>query len=550
MITYKAVSDNNTVILYNSMGDRQVVSNLPEALDFLCKYRNQGFICFWDLDHSLATILSILPRNQLTQMLSYWELDNLPDKSQEQKDTKLGILRIMREWMSVWEINYKEDRSLRIVKDYNWKGCTWVFNLKQFFADDVQEPELVEMAKMGQTMVDAVNGMRGMQKGGVDMISSAGAIAVSLLNSLDLPADSNLGEGYDMIGEAYRYCQGKPWQETHRLGYFPAGMCTDYDTTRAHSYQLASLIDFRKGKWYISPQPPTRSFYGVAFGHIYIEAPVSPIMYRTAGGHFNPVGDWWDWITKEEIETIYRWKLGTFRAQKGMWFVPTEKENGKPLRGLMHYLYDLRTHPILGSIAKKVANSVWGLMLYERGTYKGKYHNPTWGSVVEANERCSVANFVYAYDLQDKLVNISTDGCLAITDMQLPPDNNNGIGKWRSEPAGEVLSVSSTFVFHGQARPNGITLTEALESVRSQPQESSWQLGKTRLLSIPDLQHTAYRPRIGHKEGFGIAPSANLDRKFKPMPALGSDLLTNVYNSVPWKIHSQAQESEVVIHMG
>jgi len=123
---------------------------------------------------------------------------------------------------------------------------------------------------------------------------------------------------------AYK-CMHAPWIEMLQTGRFRD--IYDYDLNAAYPTEVKNLlnIDSASGDWKFTHQWEPTAKYGFALAYVDIDpkAQVSPIMIRKNGGLYTGVGEWIGHITKDEIEFIYKYKLGRVRIISGWWFFPT-----------------------------------------------------------------------------------------------------------------------------------------------------------------------------------------------------------------------------------
>jgi len=340
------------------------------------------------------------------------------------------------------------------------------------------------------------------------------------------------------VNTAFRMTTRKPWISTCQIGYFKEPtLAFDYDICAAYTSALAELIDIRSkfGEWKEAKLPPKGAKYGVAYGRIKITSAISPIILVQNQERVNPVGSWVDWITLRELECIEEYRLGSFEPEKGFWFVPSRI--CKPLHFLVWYFYKLRANPLLGLTSKRMANACWGQQLAEYATL-GEFNCPVWGSVTETAIRCQCADFVFHNHIEPNLIAVNVDGVLSTKQVALPTHSYERPGDWKFTGSGNALSIGSGQVFFGKTRPNGISLSQAISAIESKPKAQNWQINSTRPASPTDLLHyKTFEIERPIKLGFGLGLPSNMDRRYRPCPSIGADLLGKIWTSTPIEIN-------------
>jgi len=531
MIAYKAYREDGKiakVTLENSKGEGIESSSFPELLDFLLanSLEENEFHVAWNLDAFTACVLSVLPKDKVADVLSYSELKRPTTVTTEAQDKERKSLREkIRGWLLPYDIEFVSEHRLKIQKG-GWKVV--LYHLSQFFYDDTPEPEVKEAAKMGQAILDELKSIK--HPITPFSLSSAGSIITPMMRNLNLPTWKDLPP---RVSELYRQTTRRPWISAIKLGHIKE--CYDWDLSAAYLSELAELHDHRLGDWIESKVPPKGAKYGVASGRVTITSDVSPIIYVKNTERFNPSGTWKDCLNKTDIDTIEQHNLGRFNIEQGFWWVPNRIS--KPLHYLAHYCYNLRNRPVLSLTAKRLGNSIWGLTLQEYNVF-GEFANPCWGSNVETNIRCKVFDFIASNNLIPDLVAVNVDGFISQKPIALPKHQYEKPGDWRLDSSGEALSISSGLVFYGKKKPNGVTLQQALDTVKAKPKASHWTIPSTRPSTPSDLLNGKYTQEKSINLGFGLSLPSNMDRIYKPAPANGFDLLNSTFTSKPIEIQA------------
>jgi len=283
----------------------------------------------------------------------------------------------------------------------------------------------------------------------------------------------------------------------------------------------------------------------VAFlkGTITINAPISPIIYRTKDGNLiPPIGTWDGYFTSEEITFIEKWKLGSFKLKDG-WFL-TFKAPVKPLELPLQRLYAIRRKSVYDELVNRITKGIGvGIIgkMAERfidGT-PGEYFNPIWHSLVTSRVRLKVAEFIFANDLTKDLVHTSVDGILTTKEVKLPKQND--MGSWRLSSSGSALVISSGQLFYGDKHPKGINYEALMTMIKANLDEGYYGTKKLRPQTLAEAIESNDIDNIGtikeYWTSIDLAQSMHKhDRIFSKLPYTGRDLLKRVYNSKPLDI--------------
>lgn len=404
------------------------------------------------------------------------------------------------------------------------------------------------------------------------LTSPISAFNREILSNIDLPTIDDLP---DEVAElAYQCCKGS-WIEAFQLGLFEDTL--DFDIRSAYGSELAKLVDFRYGKWIPEEEYEQRlkvAKYGYCKGTVTIDKPFSPIMYKSNTQLYTPTGTWETVLTMNEIDFIYKWKLGTFEIENGWWWVPAKTEATEtilsivpdyikntvdyPLKNILNKLYQRKqqsANSFEDNILKRIIAGIWGKMLEytERGL--GELFNPVWGAEVETNIKLKVADFVLSNNLQDNLLSITVDGALIKNTDQpcFPPlkamesgefsiaEDNRAMGTWKlSHHCPSIIIGSGTQAIRNKQSDNMFSLQydNLLEMIAESPKSKEYKLAGLSPVTLPKAIMQDRLEDLGKLEELtrNITLNSEVKRDYNNQPQNGKELLANQFSSKPWDI--------------
>ena len=277
--------------------------------------------------------------------------------------------------------------------------------------------------------------------------------------------------------------------------------------------------------------------WGYLYGDIVINKDYSPIMCKCGDDLRNPIGQWRDFITLDELNFIEKYKLGTFKLIDG-WFVKF-KSHEHIFKDVLQRLYSYRgQHFLTDALAKRMMASLYGITIqkYDDGQ-SGKFYNPFYASNITTRCRLKVAEFIFANELQDHLVAVNVDGCL--TDKPVPKSKlGAGMGKWKYAGNDATIVLSPGFVFRADKKPHGINYQVLREEIEKKPNSSIYSVALPKRVTMNEALRLDFS-LIGTIQKFNSTIDLNLaqtsqDRIFKEFPKTGKELLGNQYTSAPY----------------
>ncbi len=511
MISYQSSSAKNIVRLDNSDNNYIESDNLQDLLNFLLNPQPDQFRVVWDLEQFVAPILKKLKIEYLERLYT------------------TGRIWIKESGHS---FTYNPRKSLYLT--WGSKRVKY-YHLSQFFSNGGKPENLQGIKAMGERLLAELDTL-GIEP---EKLTSPVTALEPMWNKIDFV---NYEELPDEVGQMAWDCCERPWVEAHRLGHFDKAY--DMDITSSFPSACAELLDLRYGKWVECATVPDKAYYGFAKGRVNIKSKISPIVYANESGNlFNPIGKWNTTLSLQEIRFIEKYGMGGFKIQSGWWWIPKlvvigHEEKYMPFKKLINDLYSYRNKsPILNYVIKKSLVGLYGkwLQTFKDDTFSNRF-NPVYGAMIEIQIRLKVAEFVLSKHLEDRVIHISTDGCLL--DKRVRIKSSGLMGEWRLDSSGPALVVSSGCLFYGEKRPNQITYPEAMKMIESKPETSSWSKSSRRMLTVGDVIESGDLEKIGNVMpiviGFGLKNQH--DRDFRELPDTGVGLLEKQYRSQPIRV--------------
>ena len=191
----------------------------------------------------------------------------------------------------------------------------------------------------------------------------------------------------------------------------------DYDLISSFPTVARDLIDIRQCNWIQSDKYIKKAVYGYIECTVTInnDVKVSPIIYEDEEVNLStPVGSWNTYLTKGEVDFIYKWGIGHVVIRDGWWAVPKDDIKHKPLGIAMQGLLSYKEHDnkLVRELSKRISVGVYGKFGEEHEDEFGKYFNSCYFAEISSQVRIQVAEFIYEHGVQDNLIHVSVDGVL------------------------------------------------------------------------------------------------------------------------------------------
>lgn len=492
-------------------------------------------------DYSLPILHHIIKTSE--PIAFAWDLDEftaiiLRELTTEELHTLSNTERV---FVRPFSIFYRPEKMLSIKA-----GATEVvfYELQQYFPGEMSEPENPQ--GYVKKLIDGLTAIHLEHAG--KFTSPIGIFKDTMMKHINLPS-------WDMPEDAMIFadaCSGKGWIEAFKVGYWECA--NDYDLKGAYPTAAMGLYDTRQLQWYESSEYQGEALYGYTRGKITINPNVTvhPFMFENTGKWasvarwFTPVGEWWGYFTKAEIDFLNRWQLGSYEIEAGWWGkrIKPEYEPQKPLEKIMRDILTWKSHPlpVVQDFGKQCAVGLYGLFGAIAGDTFGPNYNPCWFAEISSQARLQVCEFIYRHKLMDSLIHISTDGVLLDREIVLGPQN--GRWQWKHDYFGPVIVLDGHLRFLRDLEPQGITLEDLQRMIRGNPRSHSYTKTIPQVVRIAEALN--HEPRLmGVKiDRFSTINLRGLPhkRKFEKLPRRGEDVLSNVYNSKPIEVHEERPE--------
>jgi len=503
----------------NSDGEQ---TTRPPYLDFLLQEKPDTIKIFHHLEYAVANLARLVD-------LTEEECKTLWQKRQ------LGI--------PPYVLKHAPNRFLSIKKG----GYFSVFAdagqyRKAVLSENESVDECVAKAKEAQkTGEDVYQALRSMGLNPTSIVSPIKAYDSGVLSKMDLPTAKDIPEEAGFY--AYN-CIRWGWRDCLQVGHW--NKVWQYDLSSAFSSELVKLLDTRYGRWVESDRIIPEATYGFCSGIVSIASPLSPVILFSVKGNmrlgYTPTGKWRDYLTLDEIRFIDRWKLGSFKLEKGHFWIADKKV--RPLEGAVNRLYHIKEHSdgVARDMAKKVSNAIWG---YQCQTKKqkgeegfGDRFNPVWGAQVEPNIRLRTAEFALKAGVEHN-IHIAVDE--TILDKPVELEGNGGMGEWRLKMSDACLVMGTGAVaIKGKEKSTDFAISYdwLMERIRNNPEAEEYTLEAVSPITLGVAMNEGLFDGLGRlRKVTKRLPVGNEGKRYYPeRPKCGGDLLTKTYASEPWDI--------------
>lgn len=525
LVAYTSQVLSGEVFITDSEGDSIHSTSIIKLLNFINEpYADKSESIYeikvtWDLNQFVAPILKLLGKKACRELAANYSYKGLSSEYEE--------------------IAYIPDK-LFLVKGKEHKS--FFCHLKQFFSDDEPEPEdASEVASMGDLLREELQKIKIRP---LSLISPINIYENEVLRHFEIPTilDLPIEDSEELIDYA-EACTGRLWIEAYQVGHWNADEVYHYDIQSAFPYHASQLYSIKHTETTKSDRI-IPAHWGFLKGQvtIYKGTRVSPIIYTEEDGSLStPTGTWEDTLTLDEVNFIYKHKLGSFKVKDG-WFVKF-KAPVKPLEIPLQKLFNYRAKSeYIKKIVKDMAVGVYGkfIELHEDGTV-GKYYNPLWGAMISTKARLQVADFIYRNKMQSSLVHVSVDGILSTKDIEIK--DTLGMGKWKKQGNRSALSISSGKIFYNDRHHQGLTYGKAMEQIEENPKENVYKISVTKRQTLKESVERNEFSKLGEEVDSSYTLDLNLtkldqSRTFMTYPSTGRALLTRKYKSEPKRVTS------------
>lgn len=341
-----------------------------------------------------------------------------------------------------------------------------------------------------------------------EKLSSPVAVFSEVFDKLDFPRACDLpDEAMDMV-ELCSTVMTREWRDVYKLGHWEAGELYDYDISSGYPYIVAGLPDISNAKFFTSKTMPSEYSWGELHGKLKITKHVSPFICPSRDCY--GTGEWEDTISTEQLWLLNKYGIGEFDMEYGHFYLLPENVV-YPFKNTMDNLYKKRSspNPMVAKVAKGISVGFWGKFaeVYEDNKL-GDNFNSIYARMTTSRCLVKVAAFIYHNKLEDDLVSVLVDGCLAT--KRLPVVNRKVMGSWRISEPMPALVMSLLYQWMGDKKPGNMDYTEIMKMIGERPE--------TPCYGEIDMNLLEYK------------------RHFNSLPKTGRELLSGKYTSEPYSI--------------
>jgi hypothetical protein len=511
----KLHSDNQTVSLSESSGDKLTSTKIKELLEFLsAELPGKPIRVAWNLDEFVAPILRLLGKEACLQIKDH---------------NKLSLGRAYGIPASIFYVPGKVFSISDQQYNVNFYG------IDQYFPDWDYPGNIDQVAGFGNMVIDALKKMH------LDTKKLTSPVAIyedAILKHCQIPTVAEVREKNWEVFDYALKCTGRLWISAYQLGHWDEEKCFDYDLRSAfpsvHSQLYSTdekFCSYEKSDHWIET-----AHMGFCKGKITVDHPIAPIFYQSEDGLINPVGTWEGYLSTDEVRFLQKWKLGKFELIDG-WFL-TVTAPMQPMLNITNRLYSYRgTDPIVDLLSKRMLAGAYGKSLEQHEDGKlGKYYNPIWGALIPIRTNLKLAEFIYKKKLEENVIHIAVDGVL--TDRFVGEPKLAGMGNWKLSGIGPAYVISSGLVFHGNKKPKGINYSKLKDLIKVHPNQSYYEEAMKRPVTMKEalqLGSSDIGKMKTYRSSIDLA-TVRHDRQFDSLPKTGKELSNNVYHSKPYKI--------------
>lgn len=488
----------------------------------------------------------LLEPKQDTMRILYYMTENISNLAKltnlSEEEVKKFEAKNNKIYIAPYKLTYIPNKYFAVQKGYYW-GAPFAFfsDAHQFKNVPATENEnieqCIEKAKEAQQIGEAVyNAMTSIGLKPKSLTSPIKTFETDVMEKLNLPNVDDIPEEAGYF--AYECCQGN-WVEAFQIGHW--GKVYNYDICAAYPAKAAQLLDIRLGKWVESDKFVPEAKYGYCMGEINIKPDVAftPFLYKQESNGNMPnllavTGKYPQFINKRGIELLGKWNQGTFKIDKGWWWIPAEEK--KPLETIINWLYMQRemSDGEKRTVIKRIMAAIFGKMLEARGDWFGNQFNPVWAAEIEVGTRFDVAEFIITNAI--KPIHIAVDNVIT---TGIVPTAEQGLGKWELRLTSPCICAGTGMI---ALRDNGVgefhlKYDWLKEQIEANPKATEYTMVKKVPITIGEAIAGKY-DKLGELQELNKTISIGKGEKrcYKEQPSNGEELLSGIYESVPWDI--------------
>lgn len=501
----------------NSLGE----CSTKDPLDFLLQNKPGTIRVFYHLDYSVANLFRWLQveKPDLARLLSQQSLYLAPYKFAYMPKKYFNVQHgsgrgsPFANFNDMYQFHRNSDLTIKDPLEYAQEG-----------------------AVIGQQVYEALQSLE------VDPTALTSPVRVwekEVLSTMDLPTYEDIPEPAAKL--AYACCNGG-WVEAFQKGHWK--QTWDYDMRSAYGSFTRGLLDTRAGQWVEAPYCDPSFVYGYADCQVEITADFSPIALKLTEEEVTPQGQFQRTLTKQEIDFIAKYNLGTVQVLNGWWWYPDKCVT--PLETMIDYLFKAKesaASDIKKDVVKRILAGIWGKFLQINKNGFGDLFNPVWAAEVEVSTRLNTAAFVLDNNLVKNCLHVAVDGVLA--SRQVPIKDQGKIGQWKLSNVGAGFVISSGIcAIQGKdaMQPDEKEGSDFIlrydwlkQAIEDQPNAREYCMTKLSPVSVQKAVLHNKMPQLGQHEEIvkTVDVSFETKREYERVPETGQQLLTHTYSSLP-----------------
>lgn len=536
LVAYHTSSNENGVTITNSYGHSITSKNANELWDFLYTPFRDGMSrelkFFWNLDESLAPIFKLMPPEECKTLLN----------ATFDKSTHLY---------------YRRGKNMIIKGNHMLKSKTsehpymcCIYGLEPLLPNEPESHNAQELLERCNKLLKALENI------GITTpmtLNSAIGIYESSMRNIQLTPSIKCvpPEAVNILVYAKHCANRQGWISAYRVGNFQASY--NFDVSSSYGFHLSRVRDFGNAE-YIEYSPEYSSKHtreiinGDITGFFEVELSINkdvkvhPFAYVNSNNDvIYPTGTFKTFLTLEELLSIHKYKIGTFKILGG-WYVRFKNYN-KPMENIVKRLFAMRS---LGEIENDLCKGI--IVGYVgktnaqfEGTKTSTTYNPMIAGWIYAQARLQVFDFIMQNELSNSVIAISTDGVMSTKPAtKTIISKEKSLGTWRENEPCPALVLSPGWIIYRDKKPHSITYDMAIKMFKDNPNTNHYKVTipkRVTLFEAIEVLHDI--SKIGlvtdHYQTIDLAEiKMSQDRIFNNFPKTGKALLLNkTYDSTP-----------------
>lgn len=539
LVAYYTSVDDNGITITNSNGNSITSKDSNELWDFLYTPYRDGMSrelkFFWNLDESLAPIFKLMPPDECKALLN-----TTFDKATH--------------------LYYRRGKNMIIKGNHILKSKTsehpymcCIYGLEPLLPNEPEPHNAQELLERCNKLLKALENI------GITTpmtLNSAIGIYESSMRNIQLTPSIKCvpPEAVNILVYAKHCANRQGWITATNVGHFQESY--SYDVSSSYGKWLSEVRDFANAEYIpyskdYSSKHVKDIIAGNITGFFEVELTINkdvkihPFAYVNANGDvIYPIGTFNTYLTLEELLSIYKYKVGTFKIVGG-WYVKFNNYK-KPMENIVKRLFDMRQ---LGEIENDLCK---GIIVGYVGKTNAQFekdktsatYNPMIAGWIYAQARLQVFDFIMQNELADSVIAISTDGVMSTkqaTKTLISKDKS--LGTWRENEPCPALVLSPGWIIYKDKKPHSITYDMAMDAIKSNPKTNHYKISMDKRITLFEAVEILHDINMvgeiteHHNTIDLVEIKMSQDRIFKAFPNSGKSLLSNkVYDSEPIKV--------------